>query len=165
MAAAIVRDARLKTLYKVPNTGMAVTNDIGNLKNIHPKDKQDVGKRLAYWALAKTYGIDTIVYSGPLYKSMDINGKKAVIHFDYTDGGLTKKGKELKEFYIAGADKIFHPAKAKIKDKMVVVFNSKVKNPVAVRFAFSDTALPNLFNKAGLPASAFRTDDWDINIR
>ena len=141
---------------------MAVTMDIGNLKDIHPKDKQDVGKRLALWALAKTYGVKDIVYSGPLYKSMEIKGKKAVIYFDHTDGGLMKKGKELKEFYIAGKDHVFYPAKAKIVGNTVVVYSKKVKVPVAVRFAFRDTAQPNLFNKAGLPASPFRTDDWEI---
>lgn len=159
--AAIVRDAQLNTL-KVPNTGMAVINDIGNLKNIHPKNKQDVGHRLALWALAKTYGVKDLVYSGPLYESMEINGKKALIHFKYAETGLMKKGKELTDFTVAGEDQVFHPAKAIIKGNTVEVLCKEVKSPVAVRFAFTDVAEPNLFNKAGLPASAFRTDDWKI---
>ena len=158
--AAIVRDAQLQTMLNVPNSGMAVTNDIGELKNVHPANKQDVGKRLSLWALAKTYGVKDIVFSGPIFKSMEIEKKKAVIHFDYVDGGLTQKGKELREFYIAGADKKFYPAKAKIKGEIVEVWSREVKEPVAVRFAFTNSALPNLFNKAGLPASAFKTDDW-----
>ena len=158
--AAIVRDAQLQTMLTVPNTGMVVTNDIGELNNIHPADKQDVGKRLALWALAKSYGVKDIVFSGPVYKSMEVKRNKAVIHFDYVDGGLMQKGKVLKEFYIAGADKKFYPAKARIKGDTVEVWNKKVKKPAAVRFAFSNTALPNLFNKAGLPASAFKTDNW-----
>ena len=159
LAAAIVRDAQLHTLQTVPQTGMAVTMDIGNVKDIHPKNKQDVGKRLALWALAKTYGVKDIVYSGPLYKSMEVKGKKIVIFFDHADGGLVARGGELKDFFIAGKDKVFVPAKAKISGNTVVVWSSKVKEPVAVRYAFWDAAQPNLFNKAGLPASPFRTDE------
>ena len=157
--AAIVRDAQLQTMLNVPNTGMAVINDIGELKNIHPANKQDVGKRLALWALAKTYGVKDIVFSGPVYKSMEVKKNRIILHFDYVDGGLVCKGKELKEFYIAGADRKFYPAKAKIKGETVEVWSKDVKEPVAVRFAFSNTAQPNLFNKAGLPASAFKTDN------
>ena len=160
ITAAIVRDAQLHTLRTVPNTGMAVTMDIGNVKDIHPANKQDVGKRLALWALAKTYGVKDIVYSGPLYKSMEVKGKKAVITFDHADGGLVAKDGQLKDFLIAGADKHFVPAQAKIEGNTVVVWSKQVKSPVAVRYAFWDAAQPNLFNKAGLPASPFRTDDW-----
>ncbi len=159
LPAAIVRDAQLHTLQTVPQTGMAVTMDIGNVKDIHPKNKQDVGKRLALWALAKTYGVKDIVYSGPLYKSMEVKGKKIVIHFDHVDGGLVARGGELKDFFIAGKDKVFVPAKAKISGNTVVVWSREVKEPVAVRYAFWDAAQPNLFNKAGLPASPFRTDE------
>ena len=162
--AAIVRDAQLYTMNTVPNTGMVVTNDIGDLKNIHPKNKQEVGRRLALWALAKTYGVKKLEFSGPLYKYMEIKKNKIIISFDHAKNGLQSKEKVLNEFYIAGADQIFYPAKAKIDEKKIIVSSSKVKKPVAVRFAFSNTALPNLFNKEGLPASAFRTDDWDIKI-
>lgn len=161
--AAVVRDAQLHTMLTVPKTGMAVINDIGNLENIHPINKQDVGKRLALWALAKTYGKSDLEYSGPVYKSMEVENRKAILHFDHATSGLMTKGKELKEFYVAGADKKFYKAKAKIKAHTVTVSAPEVKVPVAVRFAFSNTALPNLFNKEGLPASAFRTDDWPLD--
>ncbi|MBM1106187.1 sialate O-acetylesterase [Aurantibacter crassamenti] len=164
VAAAIVRDAQLQTMLKVPKTGMVVTNDIGNLKDIHPINKQDVGQRLALWALAKNYGQEDIVYSGPIFSKMEVNKNKVTLLFDYSKSGLMKKGKNLKEFYVAGADKVFYEAKAKIEGENVVLRSSKVKKPIAVRFAFTDTALPNLFNNEGLPASAFRTDDWEINL-
>ncbi len=162
--AAVVRDAQLHTMMTVINTGMAVTNDIGELDNIHPKNKQEVGRRLALWALAKTYGVKGLEFSGPVYKSMEIKKNKISIHFDHVGNGLIKKGKNLNEFFIAGVDKKFYPAKAKIKGNTIVVSSSKVKEPLAVRFAFSDKALPNLFNESGLPASAFRTDNWEIVI-
>ncbi|MEM8891137.1 MAG: sialate O-acetylesterase [Bacteroidota bacterium] len=160
--AAVVRDAQLYTMLNVPNTGMAVTNDIGNLADIHPQNKQDVGKRLALWALAKTYGRTDVTFSGPIYSSMEIRKNSIVLSFDHVGGGLMKKGDELKEFYIAGKDKVFHKAEARIKGDKIWVSSSKVNSPHAVRFAFSNKAEPNLFNRAGLPASAFRTDDWEI---
>ncbi len=162
MGATLVREAQLMTL-SLPGTGMAVTNDIGNINNIHPRNKEEVGRRLALWALAKTYGKSGIVYSGPLYKSMKTDKKKIEISFEHVDGGLVKKGKSLTYFEIAGEDRNFAEAKAEIKGDKVIVYNKKVKNPVAVRYAFSDTAEPDLFNAAGLPASAFRTDDWPVN--
>jgi len=165
LTAAIIRDAQLSTMKTVPNTGMVVTNDIGDLKDIHPTNKQEVGKRLALWALAKTYGVKDINYSGPIYRSMKINKDKIELSFDYAKNGLQKKGKELKEFFIAGEDRTFYPAKAVIKYDKVIVKSAKVKKPIAVRFAFSDTAQPNLFNKAGLPASPFRTDNWKIDLQ
>jgi sialate O-acetylesterase len=144
----------------IPDTGMAVTNDIGNAKDIHPKDKQDVGKRLALWALAKTYG-KQIVYSGPLYKSMTIDGSKIRVKFDHVGGGLVaRNGKPLDWFQIAGDDKKFVDAEAIIDGDSVIVSSPKVEKPVAVRFAFDQVAEPNLQNVEGLPASAFRTDKW-----
>jgi sialate O-acetylesterase len=151
-------EAQLMAL-SVSNTGMAVTSDIGNVKDVHPKNKQDVGKRLALWALAKTYGQD-IVYSGPLYKSMRVDDDKIRIFFNYSDGGLMMKGPKLTCFTIAGSDRKFVEAQAVIDGNTVVVSSDKVKQPGAVRFAWSNTDEPNLFNKAGLPASLFRTDDW-----
>ena len=165
LEAAIVRDAQLHTMNTVANTGMVVTNDIGNLKDIHPTNKQDVGKRLALWALAKTYGVKDLECSGPIYESIEINKQQAIIHFNHVAKGLTKKGERLKEFYIAGKDQQFHPAAAKIVGNSVIVYSEKVKKPLAVRFAFSETAEPNLFNSAGLPAAAFRTDDWEIDLK
>jgi sialate O-acetylesterase len=144
----------------IPDTGMAVINDVGNLKNIHPMDKQDVGKRLALWALAKNYG-KQIVYSGPVYKSMSIDGSNIRLKFDSVGGGLTARdGKALDWFTIAGEDKKFVPATAKIDGDSIVVSASDVAKPAAVRFAWSQIAEPNLANAEGLPASAFRTDRW-----
>lgn len=163
--AAVVRDAQLKTMSTVPKSGMVVVNDIGNLENIHPTNKQDVGRRLALWALAKDYGKSDLVHSGPIYKSMEIKKRKITLFFDHAVSGLMQKGKKLKEFYIAGEDQKFYPAKAKIVGNSVVVTSKKVKKPVAVRFAFTNGSLPNLFNKEGLPASAFRSDDWELNLK
>jgi sialate O-acetylesterase len=165
-SAALVREAQLQTYRHVPKTGIVVTTDItGDTTNIHPLDKLDVGERPARWALSQTYGRSGIVTSGPLYKSMDIKGNKAIIHFDFADDGLMKKGKELRDFVIAGEDHQFVPATAKIENNTVVVYNRKVKHPVAVRMGFTNTDIPNLFNKAGLPASPFRTDDWPIKLK
>ena len=158
---AALRDAQRRSL-DIPNTGMVVTLDIGNPADIHPKDKLDVGKRLSLWALAKTYGKENIVYSGPIYKSMKIEGNKIRISFDYVGSGLYCKGDTLTYFTIAGNDKVFHPANAIIDKNTILVSSDEVKNPVAVRFAFENTDEPNLFNKEGLPASTFRTDKWDI---
>jgi sialate O-acetylesterase len=144
----------------IPNTGMAVTIDIGEAKDIHPKDKQDVGKRLALWALAKNYG-KQIVYSGPLYKSMVADGSKIRVKFDHVGGGLAARdGKALTWFAVAGEDKKFVDAQAKIDGDSIVVSASGVEKPVAVRFAWDQIADPNLVNIEGLPASAFRTDRW-----
>jgi len=153
-------EAQLKTL-SLPNTGMAVTTDIGNFTNIHPTNKQDVGKRLALWALAGTYGED-IVYSGPLYESMSVEGSKIRIKLNHVGGGLLAKGGPLTEFTIAGEDRKFVPAVATIDGDTVVVQSDEVAKPVAVRFAWNDTPSPNLFNKEGLPASPFRTDDFPM---
>jgi sialate O-acetylesterase len=160
---ALLRDAQRKSL-KVKNTGMAVTLDIGNTEDIHPRNKADVGKRLALWALAKDYGRTNLIYSGPLYKSMKIEKEKIRIYFDHVGSGLMAKGGDLSHFEIAGSDKFFYPANAAIDGKTVVVSSDKVKIPVAIRFAFYNTDEPNFFNKEGLPASTFRTDNWQISI-
>jgi sialate O-acetylesterase len=154
-----LREAQLMTL-EVPNTGMAVIVDIGDAKDIHPKDKQDVGKRLALWALANTYGKD-IVYSGPIYRSMEKKDNRIVLSFDHVGGGLVAKGGALlKGFAIAGADHRFVWADAKIEGDQIVVSSDKVADPVAVRYAWADNPVCNLYNKADLPASPFRTDTW-----
>ena len=158
-----IREAQLQTYRNVPNTGIVVVTDItGDTTDIHPKNKKDVGIRLADWALAKTYGKANIIYSGPLFRSMQIKGNKAIIQFDFAASGLMKKGKELTGFVIAGEDHHFVPAIAYIHDSTVVVYNSKIAHPTAVRMGFTNTAIPNLFNKAGLPASPFRTDEWEL---
>jgi sialate O-acetylesterase len=141
----------------VKNTGMAVITDIGNLNNIHPKNKQDVGLRLALWALAKDYGKD-VVYSGPLYKAMKAEGNRIRLFFDHAQGLKSGDGKPLTWFTIAGEDGKFVDAKAVIDGETIVVSSPEVPEPANVRFGWHETAEPNLFNGAGLPASPYRTD-------
>jgi len=153
-----VRDGMLKSLA-VTNTGMAVAIDIGEADNIHPKNKQAVGYRLGLWARAQVYG-EQIPFSGPLPAGHKISGDEIILSFNHTDGGLMAKDGELSGFVIAGADKKWHWAKARIKGETVVVSSPDVILPVAVRYAWADNPKCNLYNGAGLPASPFRTDDW-----
>jgi sialate O-acetylesterase len=156
-----LREAQALTL-SLPNTGMAVTTDIGDAKDIHPKNKQDVGKRLAAIALNKTYG-KNIVAGGPVYQSFKTEGNKIIVSFTNVGGGLMAKDKYgyLKGFEIAGADQRFHYAIAHIEGDNVVVSSNEVPNPVAVRFGWADDAGDNnLYNKEGFPAPPFRTDNW-----
>ena len=143
-----------------PNSGMAVTTDlVDDLGNIHPSYKWEVGRRLSLWALAKDYS-KKLVYSGPLYKSMKIKGNQIELKFTQTGSGLVSAdGKPLTWFTIAGADKKFVPAEAVIKGKKLIVSSKEVLNPVAVRFAWDESAMPNFCNKEKLPASPFRTDN------
>jgi sialate O-acetylesterase len=153
-----LREAQTMALT-VPKTGQAVIIDIGEARDIHPKNKQDVGKRLALNALAKDYG-KSIVYSGPMFKSVDFAENHATIEFDYA-GGLNSKNEPLKQFQIAGADKKFVWANAKIDGTNVIVSSPSIKQPVAVRYAWADNPEGcNLYNAAGLPACPFRTDSW-----
>jgi sialate O-acetylesterase len=153
----LVREAQA-TILKLPNTGMAVTTDIGERKNVHPKNKQDVGDRLARIALAKAYGRD-LEYSGPVYESMKIEGDKIRLKFSHLGGGLVARGGPLKWFTIAGADNKFVPAEATIEGDTVIVRSDAVPAPAAVRYAWVNFPEGcNLFNAAGLPAAQFRTD-------
>jgi len=151
-----VRDAQRKVLT-VSNTGMIVLSDIGDTTNIHPKNKQDVALRFANLALNRYYKTKQIEDSGPLYKDMVIDKNKAIISFQHSVG-LHAAVDKLTCFEIAGEDRVFYPADAKIKGEQVLVSSRKVKLPVAVRFAWSNTATPNLFNGANLPASCFITE-------
>jgi sialate O-acetylesterase len=153
-----LRDAQRQTL-SLPNTGMAVAIDVGNAEDIHPKNKQEVGRRLALIALAKTYG-KKITYSGPAFTSQQVEGNTIHLNFDFTDGGLAAKSGELKGFAIAGADQKFYWAKAIIKGNQIVVSSPEVPKPVAVRYGWANNPGSNLINGAGLPASPFRTDTW-----
>ena len=154
-----LREAQTRTL-SVANTGMAVIIDKGEANDIHPKDKQAVGHRLALIARAKTYG-EQIPYSGPMYHSYEVDGDKIILSFDHTEGGLKSgDGKALQGFSIAGRDHKFHWAKAEIQGDKIVVSSPEVLYPVAVRYGWSDNPVCNLYNGAGLPASPFRTDDW-----
>ena len=154
-----LREAQLMTLA-LPKTAMSVIIDIGEANDIHPKNKQDVGHRLGLAALAIAYGSD-VVYSGPIYESMTVEGDKVRLSFKHIGGGLmSKNGEQLKGFAIAGVDRKFVWAEAEIDRDTVVVWSEQVPNPVAVRYAWADNPDCNLYNKAGLPASPFRTDDW-----
>lgn len=154
---AVLRNAQLKTL-SLPNTAMAVAIDIGEWNDIHPLNKEDVGKRLALAAEKIAYK-ENIVYSGPLYKSMQTEGNKITISFTNVGNGLIAKNGLLKQFAIAGADKKFVWANAAINNNTVIVWSDKIKEPVAVRYAWADNpAGANLYNKEGLPASPFATD-------
>ena len=156
---ALLREAQLRTL-SLPRTGLAVTIDIGEWNDIHPLDKKDVGKRLALAAQRVAYGDESVVSSGPIYQSMKIEGNKVIVSFTQTGSGLVAKNGELTSFAVAGADKRFVWAQAKIEDNKVVVWSEKVPNPVAVRYAWADNPQgANLYNVEGLPASPFRTDE------
>ena len=152
-----IREAQFLTLSKSPNTAMAVITDAGDPLDIHPAHKQPVGQRLALAACALAYGQD-IEYSGPLYRDMAIQEKEIVLHFTHTGSGLVAKDGDLKGFVIAGEDKNFVPAQARIEGRTVVVGSDQVANPVAVRYGWSNVPDVNLFNKEGLPATPFRTD-------
>ena len=153
-----LREAQTMAL-DLPNTGMAVTMDIGNPDDIHPRNKQDVGHRLALWALAKTYGQDVGEYSGPLYAGVKVEGGKLRVSLTHAKG-LTSGDSPPSHFTIAGEDQTFHPAQATIDGETVVVWSEAVSAPVAVRYAWGARDEPNLKNGAGLPAPSFRTDDW-----
>jgi sialate O-acetylesterase len=160
---ALLRESQTKSsLYN--NTGMVVITDLTpDTNNIHPILKKEVALRLSNLALNKTYGIRNINCESPMYLSHVIEDDKIKIQFTNTSNGIIVKGKEITCFEIAGPDKVFYPAQAIIKDDKVVVFNEKIKTPVAVRYAFNNTAIPNLFSKDGLPINLFRTDDWEID--
>lgn len=153
-----LREAQLQTL-SISKTGMAVTLDIGNASNIHPSNKTDVGERLARWALAKDYG-KKIPYSGPVYKSLKIKKEAAMLSFDHAEGLNLKMRNGKTYFQIAGEDSVFTEATVTVKGKTLLVRSPEVKKPIAVRYAWDNVAEATLFNKAGLPASSFRTDDW-----
>lgn len=152
-----LREAQFLTLKEVPGTAMAVTTDVGDAGDIHPANKGPVGSRLALAARALVYG-EKIPYSGPAYQAMKVTGKEIWIAFEHVGGGLEAKDGPLKGFTIAGADKNFVPAEAEIRGDKVVVKSAQVTEPVAVRYGWTNVPEVNLFNKAGLPASPFRTD-------
>ena len=174
-----LREAQTLTAKTVPNCGLAVIIDTGEARDIHPRNKQDVGKRLALVALAKTYG-KTVVYSGPEYQSMKVEGDRVRITFTHIGGGLTTRTSEMpsasnmakegykftlgsgpvKGFAVAGADKKFAWAQGKLDGDTVVLWSDKVTKPVAVRYAWANNPICNLYNREGLPAVPFRTDDW-----
>jgi sialate O-acetylesterase len=155
-----LREAQTMTL-SLPNTGQAIAIDIGEADDIHPRNKQDVGIRLCLQAQRIRYGDKDVVASGPTYKSMTVSGNKAIITFTNVGGGLVAKdGLPLSGFAIAGADRKFHWAQARISGSTVIVSSDAVDNPVAVRYGWADNPACSLYNAAGLPAGPFRTDSW-----
>ncbi len=152
-----LREAQLLASQHVKNTAMVVTADCGDANDIHPANKPPVGARLALAARALAYG-ERIEYSGPVFDSLKIEGANAVLRFTHLGGGLVAKDGELKGFTVAGADKVFHPAQARISGDTVFVRSAEVSRPVAVRYGWANVPDVNLFNRAGLPASPFRTD-------
>jgi sialate O-acetylesterase len=158
----LVREAMLKSLH-LPKTGMAIAVDLGDAKDIHPKNKQEVGRRLSLWALGTVYQQKVPAISGPLPAGHEIKGDKIIVTFKHTDGGLAAKDGSLTGFLIAGADKQWKPAQAVIDGGKVIVSSPEVTKPAAVRYAWASVAVCNLFNGAGLPASPFRTDTWPVD--
>ncbi|WP_367768439.1 sialate O-acetylesterase [Flavobacterium sp. WC2421] len=152
-----IRNAQRKVLQEVANTGMVLTTDISTIEDIHPKDKKSVGTRLANLALVKTYKTNTDLVNGPLYKDIKIEGNKVIVAFDYAEG-LHFTNKKSNQFEIAGADNVFYTAEASIKNNTVILKSNKVPHPVKVRFAWTNIAQSNLFNKANLPASSFLSE-------
>jgi sialate O-acetylesterase len=158
---AYLREAQLKASFATVNTGMACLLDIGQKDCIHPTNKQAVGERLAYLALAKTYDKKGFEYSGPILKEMKVDGSVVYLNFNHANNGLTSFGKELVNFKVAGKNKVFFQATATITAEGITLFCPSVKEPVAVRYAFEDFVEGELFNAEGLPASSFRTDEWE----
>jgi len=160
-SSALLREAQLKAQLLIPNSGMASTIDIGEEKGIHPGEKLTVGKRLAYWAFSETYGIKGVNCKSPTYKSITVKDTVAVIEFNNVLNGLFTYGKTVESFEIAGADKVYYPAKMWTNRKnQVLVTAPQVKVPVSVRYGFCNfpTTKGYLYNTAGLPVTSFRTD-------
>jgi len=156
-----LREAQLLTAKTVPNTGLAVTIDVGDRQNLHPPRKEEIGQRLATWALGTTYG-RKIMYSGPMYDHMQVIDGTIKLHFLHTGLGLEARGGSLKGFSITGSDRKFHWANARVDGDGIVVWSPDVPHPVAARYAWAGSPECNLYNKDGLPASPFRTDDWPV---
>ncbi|MDZ4287254.1 MAG: sialate O-acetylesterase [Prosthecobacter sp.] len=160
----LVREAMLKSLA-IKNTGMAVTIDIGEAKDNHPKNKPEVGRRLSLWALGTVYGKAVPAISGPLPLIREVRENHIAVTFKHANEGLVAKGAELKGFEIAGADRVWKPATAKIAGDEVLISNPEVPKPAAVRYSWASYPDGNLYNGAGLPASPFRSDDWEVTAK
>ncbi|MFZ5495463.1 MAG: sialate O-acetylesterase [Verrucomicrobiota bacterium] len=157
----LIREGMLQTL-RLPNTGMTVNIDIGDPKEIHPANKQEIGRRLSLWALAEVYRHSEIEWSGPLFAGYEKRGREIVISFTHAAGGLVARDGALCGFVIATADRLWLPAIARLEGDKVVVSHPDIADPIAVRYAWENNPPCSLFNTAGLPASPFRTDDWPI---
>lgn len=160
--APLLRESQTK-LLDVPKTGMILTSDLVNdITDIHPKRKKEVGERFANYVLAETYGIKNIIYKSPSYKDMKVRNRRVYLSFNDVGAGLISKRSKLTSFFISGPDKVFVPANALIRGKVVEVWNRSISDPIAVRYAFTGDSQAELFSKEGLPLNLFRTDDWDV---
>lgn len=160
---ALIREAQTRSMNH-GGMGMVVISDlVDDTTNIHPKNKKDPALRLADLALSETYHRGGIPYKSPFYKNLTVKGAELIISFDNAGGGLIMKGKKISDLYIAGADKIFYPAEGKLDHDRLIVWNKQVSAPIAVRYAFSNTGMGNLFSIQGLPVAPFRTDDWELD--
>jgi sialate O-acetylesterase len=157
---AYLREAQLKALDVIPNSGMAVLMDVGEEHNIHPSNKRIGGERLAYIALAKTYGLSGFGYKAPVMKEIKVDKSLLTVTFDNVPNGITSFGEKVTSFELAGADKVYYPAMAKVERNSVVLFSAHVPEPVAVRYAFKDFVVGNLFSTEGIPVPSFRSDNW-----
>ena len=156
------RDAQLKALEVIPNSGMAILSDIGSEQTIHPPRKKEVAERLLFIALNKTYGFKDVDCTGPIYKSMEVKEGALFLNFNFAETGIYSPESEISNFEIAGADKIFHSAKAVIVNhKQIKVSSTEVTEPVAVRYGWNNWFVGTLFDNNMLPASSFRTDNWE----
>lgn len=155
---ALIREAQEQVVRETPRTGLVIITDKGDVKSIHPIQKQEVGIRLANMALGKTYGLLTEGYESPFFEQMMIKGRKATLHFSHTKNGLVCPEKKVKGLLIAGEDGRFIPAQARIEGDKLMVYSPDIKAPKAVRYCFDDATIGNLFNKEGLPVAPFRTD-------
>lgn len=161
--AALLREQQTKTALELPKTAMVVISDlVDNMQDIHPTQKKEVANRLANIALATQYNKNLQDYKSPLYKSQQIQGNSIEITFHHLQGKLQLKGSQVTDLFIAGADQKFYPAQGKIKEQKLHVTAAEVPHPVAVRFGFTEVAMPNLFNANGLPVGPFRTDNWSF---
>jgi sialate O-acetylesterase len=159
---ALLREAQLQSMSH-PNTGMVATTDlVTDVNNVHPENKHDVGWRLANWALAETYGHKIHAYKSPVYTHVSFEKNKALITIANASAGMVIKGEKVNDIEIAGKDSIFYAAMATLKDNKIIAWSDSVKHPVALRYAFHDTSIGNVFNKDGLPLIPFRTDNWPI---
>ena len=160
---AVLRESQRLVCENLPQVSMCTAVDIGELTDIHPQDKKTVGIRMAANALHHVYGYESIVPFGPLYQSYAVEGNSIRISFRYAEGMKIREDL-LQSFYIAGKDRVFHPATAaKVEGNTILVNSEKVSNPYAVRYGWSDAAISTVYNAAGLPASPFRTDDWNLD--
>lgn len=155
-----LREKQQLAQSQIPNSGMVVTTDAGDEFNIHPPDKTTLSKRLLYWALGNTYNKKGVAYQSPIYQGMNIKGSQIILNFKDTPQGFTSYRKEIIGFEIAGSDRVFHPATAKLWNNTIHVTSAQVSKPVAVRYAFKDFGVGNVYNTFGLPVTPFRSDSW-----